>query len=816
MQPQKYPKVPPAKISSIDLNSFDGGLDQRGQANIKSNSFSIGRNAMVTPQGLVTHRLGLKRWLPDTVGTAYQVYPALYNGVVYYITADDGRIKYCVDGDTAWTNAGSADTAATYTTVFGTANSNIKYTAVQQGTLTNLARGALGNSVTIAYVNAGASKPLAVTVTGLAISVQLATNGSSVITSIASDIVTAINADVNAKKLVTAANAPANTGVGLVSALTATNLAGGVSGTNFVTTTVGSPNTFLRILDKVLILNGTDNLGYIDLSTLAVVHFNLVTNPTSAPTTAVVGAITGTTQKVYYCISYNSVVGKTISSPIVTQQLGKIREQWSTAGTEGVTVTDPNTRPAGAVSWNVYLATAAAGGTIQLTDMLPIALGLDISLTAFTDNGSIGQITNAGTAPTANSTQGAKAKYGVEIEGRPFLYGITGDTYAILIGGNDQYALDFTESNGGYRLVLNSGTDFLPSAIIGFRNGQGVPSITVLYSSVSGLSKASIIDQSTVSLGTFSATVWGSTDQNYGASGVSSPYSIINYRGRLIFPSVDGITNIDTSSLRFNVLTATRISDPIIDEISSIKTSLLPQIVGTAWANRVMMSVPGRGFNSNNEILVYDVTRTNGECWYVFDIASQWIGTISPPGSAGFVYIAQDNHFFRLDTMYVAQDETATGVTAPFPVQVTSGLIGSNTAHDGFFAIVQVVFYLVGFVGSVDLIVTWRDYQSGKMKSKTKTVTNGTYAKSSVGGWSSSGYEFNQSVPTKVLRWGETDVLTDGQSAQKQDQRFRVTLNNVVTNELQATIAVNLNNSAVIGRSVSFQGQPLGISPDVR
>ncbi len=693
MAQQRFPKVPQAKISSLDIVSFDGGLDQRGDANIKSNSFAIGRNVMVDPQGLATHRLGLKRWLPDAVGTVYQVFPALYGGAVRYIIADNGKIKWCVDGATSWTDCG---------------------------------------------------------------------------------------------------------------------------GDNVINTTAGVVNTFLRILDKVLILNGEDYLGYVDLATMNVVHFTAVTDPASAPTGSATGITNSGSFKVYYCISYNSVVGKTKSTPILTYTVSKIREQWATDGSQGVTVTDPNTRPSGAVSWNIYLATAPAGGTIQYSDMLPLALGLDINTTTFFDNGSITQLTNAGTAPATNSTAGPKAKYGKEIEGRPFLYGIKGDEYAVLIGGNDTSALDFTEGNGGYRLVLNQGTNYYPQAVTGFRNGQGIPSITVLFSNTEGLSKQSIIEQNTISLGNFSATVWGSTEQNYGAAGVSSPYAVVNYKGAMVLPTTDGILKIDTQASLQNVLLPERISDPIIDEISSIRVDLLNKIVGTAWANRIMFAIPSRGFNYNNQIVVYDVTRKDNECWYTFDIRAQWIGTVSPAGSSGFVYVVQDNHFFRLDKMYVAQDEQSSGVTAPFPMEVTTALVGTNTAHDGYYAVVQVLFYLRNFVGSVDLIVTWRDYQSGKMKSKIKTVTNGVYAKSSVGNWSSSGYLFNQNLPTKVQRWGEVDQLNDSQSAQKADLRFRVPLNNVVTNELQATIAINLDNSAVVVRSVSFQGQPLAISPDVR
>jgi hypothetical protein len=681
--------VPAAKISSLGLVSFDGGLDQRGAANIRSNAFSFARNVMVTNQGLLTQRLGLVPWLPDVVGPAGQVYTGIYNGVTYHITADNGEIKYCVDGASSWSVAG---------------------------------------------------------------------------------------------------------------------------GTNTVTT-VGATNTFIRILDKVLILNGVDYLGYLDLSTLNVVHFTYVADPTLAPTATNTG-MSGTGFKIYYCISYDGVINTTNSSPILTQVIGKIRDQWI-VGTDSILITDPNTRPTGAVSWNIYMATAPIGATIALSDMSPLVLGLDLSTTTFKDDGSITQSTNLGLAPTSNTTKGAQAKYGVEIGGRPFLWGITGDEYAIEIGGDDVNALSFTPSNGGYRLVLNEGTDYLPTTVTGFRNGTGTPSITVLYSSVDGIGKASIISQDTVSLGTYSATVWGSEDQNYGAAGVSSPYAVLNYRGRLVFPSTDGITNIDTSSLRLNVLTATRISDPVIDEVSSIRTDLLPNIVGTAWDNRIIFSIPGQGFDTNNELLIYDVTRQGDECWYIWDIPSQWIGTVSPPGSAGFVYVSQDNHFFYLETMYVAQDQTSTGLSAPFSMEATSALIGTNGAHDGYFALVQAVFYLRDFIGSADLIVTWRDRQSGEMKTRTRTVSNGTYTKTSSGGWSSPGYLFNQNLSTNVLKWGGIDVLTGAQTPQKNDLRFTVAMGNVVTNEMEATISINADYSGVTWRSVSFQGQPLGISPDV-
>lgn len=690
----KPEKVPEARISSLDIVSFDGGLDQRGEANIRSNSFSVGRNIMVNEQGLATQRFGLKRWLPDTVETVYQIYPALYAGVVYYFVADDGKIKWCKDGDTSWTDCGGSNTVTT-----------------------------------------------------------------------AGD---------------------------------------------------GAVNTFVRGNDGLLILNGEDKLGYVDLATKNVVKFNPIDDPTVALTGTPTKLVSGTNY-VYYGYSYNSTVGVT-SVPVSTiLKIGvdKTRSRWATDDSEYITLTRP-AAPTGAVSWNVYIAFAPAGATIQTSDMLPLLEGIDIGTTTFVDNGSLQPNLAGSTAPEDNSTDGPAAKYGIEIEGRLFLYGVKDDPYAIYIGGSGDNAMDFSPNNGGYRLVMNKGTNFYPMSVVGFRNGQGIPSITVLFSNTQGLSKQSIIEQQTVNYGNFSFVVWGQTEQNYGAAGVSSPYGVINYKGALLFPSTDGIMRGNTQASLQNVLSFDRISDPILNEVNTIKSAKLPQIVGTAWNNRVMFSVPARGFNYNNEILVLDTSRKDADCWYIFNIKSQWLGVVTPPDSSGFVYLCQDNHIFRLQQVFVAQDEEADGTTSPFPVELTTALIGSNTAHDGYYAVVQAMFYLVGFIGEVGLSVTYRDYESGNMVTKSKTVNNGSYAKSSVGGWSSPGYLFNQNLPTTVLTWGDIDSITDAQGSQKTSRREALQLDNVVTNEMSASISINLDNSAVIARSISFEGKALGISPDIK
>lgn len=685
-------KVPQQKVTSLDIVSFDGGLDQRGDANIRSNSFTVGRNVMVNGQGLATHRYVLRRWLPQTVGNAYQVSTNLWNGQLYNFVADDGKIKWCKDTDSTWTDC--------------------------------------------------------------------AMDGSA----------TAID--------------------------------------------MTAPTMFLRVEDNLLILNGVNELQFVKLSEKKVYGYVPLADPATALTFTRAGLTTGSV-KLYYAISYNSTVGETEASPVLTADVNKQRDQWKGDGTESITITDPNTRPAGATSWNVYIALAMPGGIVQKDNLLPLVHGLDIGTTTFTDNGSLAIGISTGVAPTSNGTAGPKAKYGVEIEGRPFLFGITGKPYSIRIGGNAGHAMDFSPGNGGYELILNEGTNYYPTSVVGFRNGQGLPAITVLFSNTQGLSKQSIIEQNTVSVGDTSIVVWGQTEQNYGTAGVGSPYGVVNYQGGLHFPSTDGIVRADTQASLQNVLSFKRISDPILDDVNSIHADRLKQIVGTAWDNRVYFSAPTRGFTENNKLLVYDTSRKDAECWYIYDIASQWVGVVTPDGSPSFVYVCQGNNIFKLVEGYVAQDETPEGLMQAFPFELTTALISANTPHNSFFAVVQAVFYLTNFIGTADLSLRYRDYQSGRFITRTKTVSTGDFEKSSSGGWGDASYLYETDLPTTYIEWDDIAPITDTDNALKQSLRVRMQLDNVVTNEMQASVKMNLDNSAVVVRSISMEGLSLGVAPDI-
>jgi hypothetical protein len=108
---------------------------------------------------------------------------------------------------------------ASLTTVLAGANNDMVWTARNRGTG--------GNAITVAYVVAGASTPLSIGVVGNAITVNVATNGSSVATSTAAQVKAAVEASAAANALVKLANAASNDGTGVVAAQAATALSGG-------------------------------------------------------------------------------------------------------------------------------------------------------------------------------------------------------------------------------------------------------------------------------------------------------------------------------------------------------------------------------------------------------------------------------------------------------------------------------------------------------------------------------------------------------------------------------------------------------------
>lgn len=583
----------------------------------------------------------------------------------------------------------------------------------------------------------------------------------------------------------------------------------------FVTLNGGFPK-LIRVLDNVLILNGKngDKLAYIDLKTVGfpIVKYSLVANPAAAMT-AILTTLTAGSFKVYYAFSWSGAVGETELSPILSVSVNKVRDQWQIAPAGSVKVTRPvGAAPAGARFWNLYVAIAATAGTIQPSDMLQLAVKLDLTVTEFVDDGSLA-INLGSVPPSANSTDGPRVSNGIVEDGNPILFADKDSPYNIWIGGGGPNAMDFSVSNGGYRAEPEKGTNYYPTTIIGFRTGPGVPALTILYSNTEGLSKQSTLVQQTVSYGDQSFTVWGVTEQHYGAAGVAASNSAINYNGKLLFLSTDGFMSAQTQPTIQNVMSILPVSSPIDLYVRSIRNAAMNNVVGAGWNNKYMWLVPNAGFDTPQQILVLDTNSKgidgNG-AWYSIDIPANWIGVVSPQNDAAFVYISQGNKTYKLlssDATYDIKD----GLKVPFSTAATGPLLGmGGRANNTWQADVQTMFYIMGLVGDITLGVRYRN-QNNQLKVRTKIYNGPVFVPSSAGGYGDTGWSY-KNLPSL----SGTPVIDDASGfVSSLDVRVPVQVDDIM-NEAQwfYSTPVGYNNYKI--KAISFEGINLGVRPDLQ
>lgn len=586
-------------------------------------------------------------------------------------------------------------------------------------------------------------------------------------------------------------------------------------GTNVVTTTPGTITTFMRVNNWLLVMNGVDEMRYIDLTTFNMVQFTFVSNPTSSITAAASGITTTGSFKVYYAFTYNSNGGgETAISNILTQTVSKSRSTWKTDGTEYLTLSFNDTPPAGATSRNLYAAIALQGTTPVASDLAMLQSNIPLASASFVDNGSLGFNIDFNTAPTTNSTRGLKARSGSIANNIPVVYGDPDNPYDLNFGSITETGVSFGANNGGQRLPLMKGTNFYPTSVIGFRNNQNIPNLLALFSSTESVSKQQIISQKTLTYGQATIQYWGADDLNTGASSVYSPYGVVLNLAELLFPASEGITSLKTEANLQNVISPSVVSDAVSKTYSTIKNANFNKIVGAAWNNLVAFAVPSRGYNYNNQIIVRDMTNREKPKWAVWDLAVDWIGAISPYNQASFMYIRQGNQFFKLQESYVAEDENADGTSTPYPVTVEGALKAFSGGKNAYFAANQAVVYLANFVGSVDITITYLN-KKGKPKTKTKTFTNGSNQRNTQAGWGNPRLLWTTGK-NRVIGWSkQMPIAGDSAASQKATKRCRIRLPNPVINEYKVSVSSNLQNTSFDVVGSNLEGINIGVIGDI-
>jgi len=418
---------------------------------------------------------------------------------------------------------------------------------------------------------------------------------------------------------------------------------------------------FLQVNNKVLVMNGSDNLSYLTISTGVITPYTVLTTP-AVPTGIVSAGITGTTFNMYYSTTWNSTVGETDGSATLTKPVLKDRELWA-AATDYVDVVR-GAIPGGATSWNLYAGQGTDGsGQPQL---YLIVSGIDIAVTTFRDDGTRPQQLNV-PLPTYNSTAGPKSTRGEVINGRPWLTGDPDNPYYVWRGGDPGWELDFSPSNGGGYSIVGSGTENLPIKVKQFRDNKGTPTVTVLSQGLSGSGKRSLIVPQSITYGSQQFIVYQVTEDN-GQEGTDSPDGVVVYKDSLLYPSREGFKTTGTKPQLQNLISTDKLTNTIQDAIQTLNVSAMDRCVGLVANGRAYWALPV-GSTTNNQIWVLDMDR--GGAWVKpWSIAADWMLLYTDNSGVTHHLVLSNNKLCEL--AYVALT-TDNGVT--FSTSVNSGQI---------------------------------------------------------------------------------------------------------------------------------------------
>lgn len=486
---------------------------------------------------------------------------------------------------------------------------------------------------------------------------------------------------------------------------------------------------FVQVDDKVMVMNGTDNLSYVDIPTLAVIPYTALSTP-SAPTPVKTG-LAGTTYTYYYKITANSTVGETAASPVGSIQVGSIRDVWDTASNY---VTLSWSAVAGAASYNVYLGDVSGQETM-------IASG--INGLSFKDDGSMVQdITRL--APVGDSTAGPKVTRGTVINGQLFLTGDKDFPRYVRYGGTGTSVLDLSPFNGGGYSEIGRGTKEFPVRVMTFRDGRGNSAITILCRGTNGSGKRYVMTPDSVTVGETIIAFFAITEDN-GQDGTNSPDGVILYKDSLWYPSLDGFKTTGTKPQLQNILSTTTISETIINDIANLSSQYMDTCVGLANKGRLYWLVPV-GSTTPNEMWVLDLDR-KGAWMKPWSIAASWQMLYNDNSGTTHHIVLKNNVILELTHAQATNDDGTA-----FPTNATSGFLKFSDDGLDWAKVIDVTFVLLRPQGQVNFTVTGKTEDA----SLATVGTTSFVSSASVAGWGEAGWG---GAPSSIFGWSNFGVV---------------------------------------------------------
>lgn len=488
--------------------------------------------------------------------------------------------------------------------------------------------------------------------------------------------------------------------------------------------------------DKVLVLNGEDNLSYLDINTFTVVPF-VALAATTAPTLAVGSAVTGTNFKHYYKVTASNR-GETAASSETSAQTNVPRSEWSNNATPNNAYIDVTiTRVTGAEKYHIYYS-SESGAEVYLFSVDDPGSGTTVT---WRDSGTI-EPNPFNPAPSGDTTAGPIGTRASFINGQVFITGDKNNPKYVRFGGTGQHILDFSPyGGGGYEPV--GGNKEVPVNVKSFRKNSGEPAITVLCKGTNGFGKRYIFTPSQIG-----NTSYFAVSEENGNDGTEAPDSVILDRDQLWYLSRDGIKTTLTKAQVQTILSTESVGDSIEDTIARFNTLSLEYACGLSWENKLYWAV-AVGSDRNNVIITLDLSSLRkGAFMLPWNVAADWMWLYNDNSGQTHFCVLQNNTVYEFSENVATQDDGTA-----FPTSASMGMQPFSDDWQEWADVEWVKFVFSSLNGTINVGVTGgtEDKPLDIVGSQTETV------ESSVAGWSEAAWS--------TLAWSETEAVPQDYSA---------------------------------------------------
>lgn len=550
----------------------------------------------------------------------------------------------------------------------------------------------------------------------------------------------------------------------------------------------------LQYQNKILVCNGVDDFGYVDMTTtpFSWVSFTSLSAPGTV-TAALSSGLTTGSYNLYYQVTAISKVGETTPSAVTTQTVDIDRNNWynpQAANAASTYYVDLSwTQISGAIGYNIYLSDGVSGVSYYLDSVNdPGGSGGTIK---YRDYGAAA-INDFIEVPVSNTTTAPKFTWLALSDNRLWATGDPDNPNRIYWAGvGSTYALAFSPFAGGGWVDIMPGGRYWPKFVGQFRDGKGDPMTTVLLSEPSGYGATWHINITTATIGNTVIAV-PTLMQSMGTFGSGAPRSVIETNQNIYFHSggVAGIYSTGSIPTLFNVLATNEVSILIRPDLQSLNLDASKDICATEFDRKLWYSVP-YGTTTNNRIMIHDLEKQN---WnpYAFDF-----------GVKGFVRYTDNTGTLRL----LAVPETGTSLIefsdvytsdngTAFQTDLQTGLIHVSPDHVQFAHLTYVYYEFGSPQGPISMIFSGTPKNLPLDQLADYTENLGT-ASGTVG---FSSYAFS----TEPFSYATGKVTSVGQLSTKQRIRINKLINNweIAIGSLSPSAYFTFNQVTVVGQYV--------------